>query len=424
MRQSILVVLNNYPSISEANFSLDAAGSVEKSAYWQFFPTPSAAFQSVNSAKSDLSYRGSNSQTTLSLYQPIWTGGRLTSSLDKAKAGVVVDQANLQAVRLGVAMQFVQAYGDWLDAELRKKALQRSLATHKKLIAMITRRIDIGLSAASDLILSEGRVSGVESSLKQAQAQSVTAKIRLTQLYGQPMDVNHLATLNTYVDLRLANPTAMVDAAIAASPDVAKAAADVLVAKAEVGIQRANYSPEVYVRVERQFGNISYNAVSDENRIFVGLSTALGAGLSLMSQVSQATARHQASEAKLATIKRQVTEQVMTDAANFESAQDRLVTMQASFIAYMMVADSWDRQFFAGRKTWVELMNAAQELAQSELAVADEKAMLMVLKWRLAIETKGLDGVLLSEAPTSSNQNNLKSTSNNSDDSNVIGVIQ
>ena len=66
-----------------------------------------------------------------------------------------------------------------------------------------------------------------------------------------------------------------------------------------------------------------------------------------------------------------------------------------SFMASEQVVEAWDRQFSAGRKNWLELMNAAQELSQSELAVADAQAMLLVLKWRLAIETKGLDHVLM-----------------------------
>jgi len=398
MRQLILEVLNNYPSISEANFVLDAAGSAERSAFWQFFPTPSVSFQQVNASKTDASYRGGDRQTVLSLYQPLWTGGRLSSSWDKAKAGITLNQANLQSVRLNVALLYVEAYGEWFDADLKIKALQRSLATHKKLIAMITRRINVGLSAASDLLLSEARISAVESALQQAKAQSVAAKIRLMQLQGRPLEASALQQLNTQIDFKLMDQSLMVASALAVSPDIAKVTADVRVAKAEIGIQRANFSPELYVKLDRQYGNISYNTNMNENRLFFGLSTALGAGLSLFNQVDQAHARHRAAEAKLETLQRQVTEQVLTDVANFESAQERLVRMQASFIAYMMVTESWDRQFFAGRKSWVELMNAAQELAQSELAVANQKALLLVLKWRLAIQTRGLEQVLLAES--------------------------
>jgi adhesin transport system outer membrane protein len=48
----------------------------------------------------------------------------------------------------------------------------------------------------------------------------------------------------------------------------------------------------------------------------------------------------------------------------------------------------------AGRKSWVEVMNSARELAQAETDLADLLTARVLLSWRLALYTQGLDSLL------------------------------
>jgi adhesin transport system outer membrane protein len=57
------------------------------------------------------------------------------------------------------------------------------------------------------------------------------------------------------------------------------------------------------------------------------------------------------------------------------------------------VSTSYDRQFLAGRKSWLDVMNAARELAQTETQLADLQSTLVVVTWRLAAYTRGIDAV-------------------------------
>jgi adhesin transport system outer membrane protein len=54
------------------------------------------------------------------------------------------------------------------------------------------------------------------------------------------------------------------------------------------------------------------------------------------------------------------------------------------------VSDSYDRQFLAGRKTWLDVMNAARERIQTQIQIADSQATELVTSWRLLINTQGL----------------------------------
>jgi adhesin transport system outer membrane protein len=63
------------------------------------------------------------------------------------------------------------------------------------------------------------------------------------------------------------------------------------------------------------------------------------------------------------------------------------------------MVDSWDRQFLAGRKTWVEVMNAARELAQAHTALAEVEVALVVASWRLAVLSEGVPAILAATEP-------------------------
>lgn len=380
---------------------MEASGYAEQGAIWQFFPKPSFVSQKVSASATNPLYGygyGDPRVSTISIYQPLWTGGRIYSGLKKSQAGVKADAANFRAVSQAVALSFIQAYGDWFGAELKVRALRRSFMTHERLIALITRRIEKGVSASSDLVLAEGRINTVSSALDQANAQSRAALNRLEQLFGHPVDVKHLAAMNTVLDLSANDQSAMVDRALVIAPELEKASSEIAAAEAEIGVQKSSYSPEVYVQASRQYGNFGVAGQPPQNTVGIGLATQFGAGLSNYTQVNQAKSRYEAAKSKEEAVKRQVAEQVMTDASNYRSADMRLKSLEKAFVASEQVALAWDRQFLAGRKSWLELMNAAAELAQSEVSVAETRATLFILKWRLAIITEGLEKILAPES--------------------------
>lgn len=397
VRQSILEVLANYPSVREAASSLEASGYAEQGALWQFFPKPSFVSQKISASATNPLYGygyGDPRVSTISVYQPLWTGGRIYSNFKKSKAGVKADAANFRAVSQTVALGFIQAYGDWFGAQLKARALRRSFETHQRLIALITRRIEKGVSATSDLVLAEGRISTVSSALDQANAQARAALNRLEQLFGHPLDTSQLMAMNTVLEMGNIDQTAMVDSALVIAPEIEKASSETAAAEAEIGVQRSSYSPEVFVQASRQYGNFGVAGQPPQNTVGIGLATQFGAGLSNFSQVDQAKSRYEAAKSKEETVKRQVAEQVMTDISNYQFADMRIGSLQKAFVASEQVALAWDRQFLAGRKSWLELMNAAAELAQTEVSVAETKAALFVLKWRIAIMTQGLEKLL------------------------------
>ena len=397
LEQLIASALASHPSAQGQRALVQSAEAGVDSARWQFYPTPSVSVETANASAADRLYQGDNRVSTLRLQQPLWTGGRLTAGMDKAAAGLVVSQALLEEVRLQLGLRVVQTYGDWLSAHLKTLANEKSLATHVRLREQVKRRLTEGASAESDLTLAVTRLESISADVTAARAQAEVALARLGQLLGSPVDSALLAqAVAAPRDLANAGRTgvqALLEVALGINPTVAKAQAQARVQEAVIGERRADLMPEVYARIERQYGNYNFPHGEPQNRLFIGLTSRFGAGLSLLSNIDAARTQHAAALAEIEAQSRTVSEQVLADYALGLSAASRIASIQASLRAAEDVSASYDRQFLAGRKSWLDVMNAARELAQTETQLADLQSTQIVVTWRLAAYTRGIDTV-------------------------------
>lgn len=389
-------VIARHPSLRSQMAQGQAAQQSVEAARWQYYPTPSVGFEQVNASSTDPNYPsyGDKNVTTVRLQQPLWTGGRLSAGLEKAQAGVLASQATLEGARQDLALRVVQAYADWLGAQRKRQAYEKSLQTHQTLQQQINRRIAGGISPRSDLMLLLGRQQQTEADLAAAQASEQSSLERLGQLLGRPLQSRALAEALSAPQALSANVLDLQDQAQQQSPAVQKLMAQARQAEAEIGEREADLKPEVYLRVERQYGNFSIPGAAPQNRMFVGMSSRFGAGLSSFSQVGGAQARFQAALADIDSTRVSLGEQIVSDYTQARAGQSRLLALQASLQSADGITHAWNRQFVAGRKTWLDVMNAAREAVQLETQIADAQAAQMLLSWRLAITGNGLDAAL------------------------------
>ena len=68
-----------------------------------------------------------------------------------------------------------------------------------------------------------------------------------------------------------------------------------------------------------------------------------------------------------------------------------MLSLQASLLSAEAVSQAWSQQFLVGLKSWLDVMNAARELAQVEVQIADVSTEQLLLSWRLSILARGVD---------------------------------
>ncbi len=356
----------------------------------EFWAAPSIAVERADASANDTSYQGDEQVVTLQLKQPLWTGGRLTGTLSKAEAQALVAKAELEITRQQLALRIVQAWSDVFAAQSTVAAYEQSRNTHTRLLEMVKRRHDEGVTAKADMELARSRLETVLADLSSSNARLDTSLELLRVLTGRPVDPAALV-VGVY---DIPRQDRVLQAARERSPLVVKAQAQAKMAEAEIKIARAALWPEVSLRAERQYGNFTQADADPQNRIFITVNASLGGGGSNISAVEGARAQYRAAVEEIHIQQLAVDEQVLSDLALAHTLAPRKASLQRARQSADDVSSSWERQFLAGRKQWQDLMNAAREQAQADTQLADVLGAEQLTGWRLKVLTEGVDALI------------------------------
>lgn len=378
------------PAVRARQSEVGAAKSEVQAANWQFWPTPSIALQ-----KPDKSLLAGTDRSVqiFSLKQPLWTGGRLEAGVALASARQQVAEATQQETRRDIALEVIQSYGDASTAKARLQVQEASLAVHKKLLEQIRRRTREGLNVQSDSALAESRRDGVLADLESARAALSTSRDKLRTLVGREVAEKLLmpGTLlppdtETEDDARQA---------LQSDPSLQRMRAEVRELQALADSSASAFWPELSASVVQRHGDLSGRS----SQVMLGFESKWGGGLSNATALQAAQQRQQAKNDDLDYRTRRITEQIRADHRSWRAALKRAQAFGGALNASQTVYGSWDRQFLAGKKSWQDVMNAAREMAQTEIQLAEAQGAVSVYEWRLAVLSRGVDWVIQQKLP-------------------------
>jgi adhesin transport system outer membrane protein len=381
----LLEASHTNPSIVAQEQLLVAAGAVKESAQWQYYPTPTFSVQQVQSGKNDFTYQGDNRVLIVGLQQPLWTGGKLDAGLAKAEHEQQSALSALAEAKQDIYLRIITAYAEWLAAHLKYQASAKNISTHEQLYARIERRVREGVSAESDLTLALSRLQQAQADQYNALIQQQASLAQISQLIGQPLNEKQLKVSDP-VPIPF-NVQESLNLSLKVHPSIQKLMHIANANLEEVKIQTASFYPDVFVKIEKQQGNFQIAGQDSDARFFIGVQSKLGAGLSNLSNVEQAKAKYQASLSDIEKTKRTVTEQVIREWTNAHNLDRRLQVLKHALVSSQSIQQAYDRQFVSGKKSWLDVMNAARELAQTETQLADATGGLLASSWRLGMLT-------------------------------------
>lgn len=387
-------ILQSHPEMRGQLANVAVAKQDISIARQQFWPTPSISVEQVQASGQDSQYRGDASVKVLRLQQPLWTGGRLSAQLAKAEAVVQLRQAALEETRQQLALSAVQAWGDWCASQARLTAVERSLALHQDLQGKVQRRVKEGAAAPSELTMTDGRVAQVSAQQQAQKALQEVSRSRLAQLLGKPFSLTSCPPWPTLLRWQHPDPDRLADLLAEKHPTLSRLRGQIEQIRHEIDERKADLQPEVFVRAEHQSGNFTIPNSPRTHRVFVGLSSRLGPGLSSLQQVQSAQLRQEAAEQELQGAHRKLLEQAQTLWIQLKDVQARLPYLELQSKANWATQEAWDRQFLAGKRSWLEVMNAARDLMQSEIELAEASVSAQSLLWRLALMVQGVEEVV------------------------------
>ncbi len=398
-------VTAEHPQVQSQIQTLQAAGmdiKVTQQAYW---PTPSISMERVQTQSFDPAYTGTPQVLSFRLQQPLWTGGRLTAQSNKAIATQAIEHARLFEIQQGLALKTLQAWTEVVMAQRQQQVLEKSETVQTQLLQKITRRAEQGLSPLNEVNYANLRLVQVRQDRFNALQQENQAWIRLTQWVPEAKNLGQ-TLIHPNIHLKAVNEFALTQAlphweaiSLDNSPLIRRLERVAQLQLAEVAEKRSALQPEVYVRAEHQRGNHTYANMPNTNRVFVGLSASTGAGLGLAYQLAALQNKHDGTLQEIVAARRSVLEAVQTDFLNANARQSKAEMLLLNLESSKEIQVAWERQFINGKKTWIDVMNAARETLQAELAIIENEMAWLQSIGRLHLQAHGTSSSAGQSAP-------------------------
>ena len=362
------LALERYPSMKAANALVRATEQDVRAAKW--LRAPSA---SVSAAT-----RGTTLNPQLQVFQPLWAGGRIGASIDRAEAVRSASQAEVGVTAFDILTRVSRAYYGVVRGIRVGAILDQSLAEHQRLVESMERRVEQEVSPRSDLDLARSRAAQVRQELSLVTAQRYAALQQLRELVGDPnYEVDPLPEYNKAVH----HPASegLVDAALTCDPSIRRLQAETQVADADRKLARAAIFPQVGV----QYTHDRFQG----SGLGIAVQANTNGGLSPVAAANAAAARTNAARFRVTVAERETREAVVLDIVENTAAAAQVESSRDAAASSSNVTDSFMRQFITGRRTWLDVMNAVRESNAARIALANAELSAMSSSARLLIRS-------------------------------------
>ena len=297
-------------------------------------------------------------ESRLTLPFVVWTRINFTSLLAPAR----LRAAHARRHRSGARGPSSRDRAAFL-ADQRVQVLQYSLDEHSRLLAAIDRRVQQEISPRTDYVLGQSRTAQVELELALAEEERESARLRLQELTGSA-DIHPTLPPMTVAELVPPEEVALTEA-LACSPSLAALTDLIEVAEAESDWARAQLWPQVLLQ-------LSQNEITGARAAIV-LRAQTGNGLAAITAIDSSDARIRRAMAEFGETERSLRSQFRRNYVLLRAASRRIDSgLQAADTADLIIA-SYERQFVAGRRSWLDVMNAVREAATARLSESDAR---------------------------------------------------
>lgn len=324
------------------------------------------------------------------LRQPVWAFGRIDDGIDFADQELLADQRDLLRVQRDLLEQTVSAYIQVLSLQSQQQVAQENITRHQQLFERIQRRHQGQLASIAEVNLANIRLKQAN-----AKAQKLAGELRLqltelSSLIEQPVEQV------TEVDkefLHLPSLTDIETKILINSAEVLYKQQLIAVAKAEAERAWSNAMPTVYLQADKYLNQLGYRNGVQYSLMLEG--SLDGMGLSASGRVKAANARITASEQTLAVAEEDLLRQARSFYQQIHLHSDLTQMYGQTVEQVQSVIDSYSRQYEAGRKTWIEVLNMHKEYTDQRLSQVQSE-----YQWQLfALRLKTLLGSLDNTTP-------------------------
>lgn len=375
---------SSYPSLIAAK--IEAQASTEDVAAMERirWPAVSATIESYTGNTRSVPSRG------VQIDQTVWDFGRNKAKISESQLSADISLLKTYLQQQDVFLQVTAAWQNMVAANERLKVAKLTIDRLKSYQLQMRRRVDAEASARIDLELADSRL--IQTEVEQATAENnlQIALMRLEQFTGMSNlskrvhVVRYPATLFETQSFNAKLKDVDWRAIASGHPLAAKARIEVIQIQKRLDVKNAEALPQIFVRAYKPIGEIATNS-NTSTTTFLGLRYAPGAGLSTYAEAKAIETRISSAEQSVEATIRDMQQTLQSDHDEFLNARLRLGSLEKAVASSVLVLESYQRQFQAGRKQWQDLLNQVRELAQNQYALADAQAAMVGAMYRLRV---------------------------------------
>ncbi|MDO9433039.1 MAG: TolC family outer membrane protein [Phenylobacterium sp.] len=311
-----------------------------------------------------------NVAATLSLSQPLYTGGRVAATVSAAEADILTGRENLRRTESSVMQAVIQAYVDVRRDQEALRIRQENVGVLSRQLDESKARFDVGEITRTDVAQSEARLAAAQSLLTQSQAQLAISRAGYAALVGQnPGDLAPEPSLAALLPVDVAQAFA---AAEDNNPQIRAAEYAQQASKARVSAAQAERMPSLGLN-----GSIGVGGSADpwERDLFsrdvqagATLTVPLFTGGLTSSRIRAAMERNNADRIGVETARRSVMQSLTGSWNQLIASRSNITSTDEQVKASRIAAEGTRQEQQVGLRTTLDVLNAEQELRQAELA--------------------------------------------------------
>lgn len=309
--------------------------------------------------------------------QPVYSGGRLTNSIDAATADVFAGREALRQIEIQLLQSVIKAYvdvrRDRIQLDIEKESVQ--LLRHQ--LDEANARLQEGEGTLTDTAQAQARLAQGETQLASAEAQLVVSRAEYKAVVGQdPGDLAPEPPIGRLPD----NAEAALDAADQGNPQILQARYIERASAARLAEAKSAHLPSVSLQASvgyaggvTPFGlpaNSPFSNFARDITVLAAATIPIYAGGLTSSQVRQAAERNDGDRINIDVVRRQVAQAI-------DSTWGQLVAVRANLSAYQRQVDA-DAIAYEGTReeeqqdlrTTLDVLNAEQELENAKLSLS------------------------------------------------------
>lgn len=386
LQELVSMATSDHPLMRSAREEVVASEFDITAAQRRWWPTISIDVESNAAGSSATGARA------LSAEQTIWDGGQTAALITRARAENLKSSARVLLQKQQLALQVISGWQSFISARDKIVFARESMERLRVYEEQMRRRVVAQASAQIDLDFVLSRIRQTEVDLSSANAGLNLAAQRLKQLTGKSTLADSALLMPHWPEpglvSSLVGPMLVEDLEQLALASVAVQVAqgDVRLLAAQLDAKRAQNWPTLYVRLHRALGSASPAVSVDRGTsLFFGMRYTLGTGFSTGIEAEALAVRMAAASEAAEAAYLEQREMLAADHEEFRSAERQRAALEGAVVGAKHVLRSYSDQFVAGRKTWIDLLNALRELSQNQFALADAQATMMSAFYRMQV---------------------------------------